>query len=450
VLLGQIRFINCFIPRFSSLKLEVDRRMKSLVSKTAATLLLLAFSSTTAVLGSVRPPSATISKTAKPTKTFTPGQFGVSTVVPSENALKRDDIASRRPSVDAGYRYSSNDWLLNFLLIPKSFILKRIRFHLLSNIVCSILVIMLHEKFPKLSIPMTGHSLVASSLGLLLSYRTNSAYSRFWEARGHWTSTKIICRNLAVIMKTHFAPYSPKSSAKFIDQLAAFPSCLMHLCLGGAAKLSTNAQQWLPTDYDYHTQPAWPCMLLCMELQKTLHEAELESKTAKWNLIESAHHAQAAHQIESLLGQMSNCEKILRTPVPWTYSRHTSRFLTLWLGTLPLALIGTVSKWLILPIMISTGYCMLGIEEIGHLIEQPFIGDPLNGDDKIFVELDEDGEASEIITRGLKTMPYDIGIPVCSLAAQIRKEVEQIAKIDVGQSHHSGYSPPSAAAKRFM
>jgi hypothetical protein len=115
-----------------------------------------------------------------------------------------------------------------------------------------------------------------------------------------------------------------------------------------------------------------------------------------------------------------------------------------------LALIGTVSKWLVLPIMISASYCMLGIEEIGHLIEQPFIGDPLDGDDKIFVELDEDGEASEIITRGRKTMPYDIGIPVCSLASQIRKEVEQIAKLDVGHSHHASYSAPREALKRFM
>jgi ion channel-forming bestrophin family protein len=444
-LVHYLLFLCCSLELVS----YTGNRMKLLVLKIAAVLLLLAFSSTTTVQGSIRPNAPTLSKNTKPIKTYSQGQFGVSSAVLSNSELKKDTIASRRPSVDAGYRYSSNDWLLNFLLIPKSFILQRVSYHLLSNIFGCVLVILLHEKYPKLSIPMTGHSLVASSLGLLLSYRTNSAYSRFWEARGHWTSTKIICRNLAVTMKAHFAPYSPKATAKFIDQLAAFPSCLMHLCLGGAAKLSNEAQRWLPTGYDFHAQPAWPCMLLCLELQKTLHEAELESKTAKWNLIESAHHAQAAHEIDGLLGHMSSCEKILRTPVPWTYSRHTSRFLTLWLGTLPLALIGTVSKWLVLPIVISAGYCMLGIEEIGHLIEQPFIGDPLSGDDKITVELDEDGEASEIITRGYKTMPYDIGIPVCSLASQIRKEVEEIAKIDVGQHHHSSYDPPGTV-KRFM
>ncbi|CAB9528349.1 UPF0187 protein [Seminavis robusta] len=402
------------------------------------TALLLLFLATTATVaessmrsGSPKTGSFT-TKPLKPSKNFSPGTFShnpSTPVVPLDNKSdhpQKDDIASRRPSVDAGYRYSSNDWFLNFLLIPKSFILRRISFHLLFQSLSAMVVILLHEQFPKLTIPMTGHSLLASSLGLLLSYRTNSAYARFWEARGHWTSTKATCRNLAVVMKTHFAAHSPKATEQFLQQLAAYPACLMHLCLGGAAKLPDIAQHWLP-ERDYQHQPAWPAMLLCMELQKTLHQAEVESKTAKWNLIEAAHHNHCANEINKLLEKMSSCEKILRTPVPWTYSRHTSRFLTLWLGTLPLALIGTVSKWLVLPIVLASGYCMLGIEEIGHLIEQPFLGDPLDGDDKVFVELDEDGEASELITLGRKTMPYDIGIPVCSLAQQIRKEVQAIA-----------------------
>jgi len=277
---------------------------------------------------------------------------------------------------------------------------------------------------------MTGHSLLASSLGLLLSYRTNSAYARFWEARGHWTKTEATCRNLAMMMKTHIGPSSPKSTEKFMKLLAAFPAALMHLCLGGAARLPEYAAELLPkTVMDYQDTPAWPGMILCAEMQKTLHEAEHESKTAKWNLIESAHHSAASHMIDTLMNKMSDCEKILRTPVPWSYSRHTSRFLSFWIGTLPLALVGSVNKWLVLPITAAAGYCMLGIEEIGHLIEQPFMGDKLDGENSIFVALDDSGEASEVITRGRKTQPYDTGIPVCSLALQIRKEVEIIANL---------------------
>jgi len=346
-------------------------------------------------------------------------------------------IRKRRPQLDSGLRYSSNDWLINLLLTPTSYIMRRVRFHLLTNIVGCIGIILLHEKYPRIGIPMTGHSLLASSLGLLLSYRTNSAYARFWEGRGHWTGTKATCRNLAMMMKTHIGPSSPKATEKFMELLAAYPICLMHLCLGGSARLPEYASKLLPkTDMDYQDNPTWPGMLICTEMQKTLHEAERESKTAKWNLIESAHHSAAAHMIDGLITKMANCEKILRTPVPWSYSRHTSRFLSLWIGTLPLALIGTVNKWLVLPITVAAGYAMLGIEEIGHLIEQPFMGDKQEGENSLFVSVDEDGEASDIITRGRKTQPYDIGIPVCSLALQIRREVEGIASLELEHDDH--------------
>lgn len=349
----------------------------------------------------------------------------VAQVEPEE---KREGIHWRRPSADSGIRYSSNDWLVNFITAPLSFTLRRIRFHLLSNIAVSCLAIHLHSKYAdKVSIPMTGHSLLGSSLGLLLSYRTNSAYGRFWEARGYWTSTKAACRNLAVLMKTHVSVHSPKSSEKLLQQLTAFPGTLMFLCLGGAAKLPDYAQKHLPDRSDgYMEAPSLPAILLLVELQKTLHECKQESKSSKSDLVEAAHLTAAAHLLDKLMDNVANCEKILRTPVPWTYSRHTSRFLTLWLGTLPYALVGSMKPWLVIAIVIASSYCMLGIEEIAHMIEQPFLGDPLDGDEKVWSNLDEDGEASALIKRGRITQPYDIGIPVCSLAAQIRQEVQAL------------------------
>jgi len=349
---------------------------------------------------------------------------------------------TRRPSVDTGLRYSSGDWLINFLSTPTSFVLRRIRFQILFNVVIAIAVVFFYPKYPSLSIPMVGHTLLSSSLGLLLSYRTNSAYARFWEARGHWTKTKSTCRNLAINIKAHIESHSPKASARFLEQLAAYPLTLMHLSLGGAARLSESVQAFIPLQPsdnpdEYYDFPALPAMYLCQELHRTLHQAVTESKTAKTDLVEAAHLAECSHLVDSLLDSMSCCEKILRTPVPWTYSRHTSRFLTLWMGTLPFALVGTLNHpGLVVAVVAAASYCMFGIEEIGHLIEQPFLGDPLEGDDQVWGMLDEDGEASALLKRGRKTQPYDIGIPVCSLAVQIRNEVRLIASAPASAGGH--------------
>ena len=348
---------------------------------------------------------------------------------PVEKEGHKEGIYFKRPLADAGIRYSSNDWLTNFVTMPVSFTLLRIKFHLLSNIAVCTLAVYMHKKYgEKVAIPMTGHSLLGSSLGLLLSYRTNSAYGRFWEARGYWTITKATCRSLVILMKHHIAAQSPKATERFLKLLSAYPGALVFLCLGGAAKLPDYVQKYLPErPIEFMEQPNLPAILILTELQKALHDCKQESRTAKWDLVEAAHLNGASHLVDKLMENMACCEKILRTPVPWTYSRHTSRFLTLWLGTLPYALVGNMRPWLVFAVVIAASYCMLGIEEIGHLIEQPFLGDPLDGDEKLWSTLDEDGEASALIKRGLITQPYDIGIPVCSLAAEIRRQVKALS-----------------------
>ena len=61
---------------------------------------------------------------------------------------------------------------------------------------------------------------------------------------------------------------------------------------------------------------------------------------------------------------VGNCERLIRTPLPVSYTRHTCRFLLLWLFLLPLALWQDLGWWTVL----LSGFlsCMLlAIEEIG-------------------------------------------------------------------------------------
>jgi putative membrane protein len=334
---------------------------------------------------------------------------------------KKKSSVARRPELSAGLRYSSNDWLWTFLTTPTSFILRRISSHLLFSAASCFAVMHFHPKY-KLDIPMAGHSLLASSLGLLLSYRTSSAYARFYEARGLWTKTKSTCRNMAVMVRAHMEPQAPKASKKFLELLAAFPTALMHLCLGGATRLPDHVSKLVPTAGPNSALPAG--IQLCMQMQKVAHDIAMESR--KMDDLHALHLNALSHMIDVLLDCFSGCEKILKTPVPWTYSRHTSRFLTLWSGTLPFALIETLGGPLTFAVVLAICYCMFGIEEISHLIEMPFLGDD-SSEEMLWGAINEKGEAAPLLKRGLKSQPYDFGIPVCSLAAQIRSEVLEIA-----------------------
>ena len=73
-------------------------------------------------------------------------------------------------------------------------------------------------------------------------------------------------------------------------------------------------------------------------------------------------------------------ERLVGTPVPLSYSAHTSRFLSIWCFTLPLTLVGlpgpaggSVVAPLGVPIvMFLVCWALFATEEIGHVIEEPF------------------------------------------------------------------------------
>lgn len=338
----------------------------------------------------------------------------------------------RQPEIDAGLRYSSNDWLVNFLSIPNSFVLRRIIFHLSANTVISAAVVYLfHETDFLVPIPLIAHTILGSFLGLLLVFRTNSAYARFWEGRGIWSKTMAKCSQLAINTMIYIHPCAPKSSEKLVELLAAFPDALAYRCLSGSIPLEehvdklVNMQSYPLLDGDAGD----PGTILCMKMHKAIMEVENESPASATNYLEALHLSEISHGIDSLITCLADCGKIVETPVPLSYSRHTSRFLTLWSGTLPFALVEKLDDFTV-PVVAIICWCLFGIEEIGHLIEQPFI--PSNTS---MEKLECGGKDIPIARKAVSSLAYDTGLPVCSLASGCREEVHKIASIYKSQDN---------------
>jgi len=72
-----------------------------------------------------------------------------------------------------------------------------------------------------------------------------------------------------------------------------------------------------------------------------------------------------------LVSCLGMCERILTTPIPLPYSRHTSRMLSIFCLTLPFILVKQIG-FLVIPVTIAICWGLFSIEEIGHYIENPF------------------------------------------------------------------------------
>ena len=135
------------------------------------------------------------------------------------------------------------------------------------------------------------------------------------------------------------------------------------------------------------------------QLAQTLRKAKLDGRDRE--------------RMDTTLAQLCDdvgaCERIFKTPIPLVYTRHTSRFVGAWLALLPLAFYSTDPSWnhlLTVPSTMVITFFLLGIEELGLQIEEPFSILPIEAfcDASIGAVL-IDMIASEDKSRGLDKVP---------------------------------------------
>ena len=112
------------------------------------------------------------------------------------------------------------------------------------------------------------------------------------------------------------------------------------------------------------------CLVAISELIQKLEEQERRPENAT-----AARFGRFGDSLERIvcdLGAVTGgCERILSTPLPLSYTRFTARALVCWLLALPLALLPQLG-WATVPVQLASCYLVLGIDEIGVEIEEPF------------------------------------------------------------------------------
>eukprot|EP00747_Dinoflagellata_sp_TGD_P103878 gnl/TRDRNA2_/TRDRNA2_169103_c1_seq1.p1 gnl/TRDRNA2_/TRDRNA2_169103_c1~~gnl/TRDRNA2_/TRDRNA2_169103_c1_seq1.p1 ORF type:complete len:483 (+),score=41.28 gnl/TRDRNA2_/TRDRNA2_169103_c1_seq1:48-1451(+) len=326
-------------------------------------------------------PSSAIANSVKPRASYRPpwvGRRPQSRAVVTQSHHKQEAICAAAPAVMAATaqltpgatleervnpaggapRYSSSEWLKDMMTLPVSVVLRRIGGHLAFNIaIASAVVAAQHYGYLTFALPALPHTMLGGFLSLLLVFRTNAAYGRFWEGRGLWGQINNWVRNLATSAAAYVRPVAPAESDSFIKALIAYPYSVADACL---SKPGTAAD------------PFEKCTLMQTALAAASAEGEKVFKPSSPRAyMYSMQLSRMANIVGYLCDSAGGLGKITNTPVPLSYSRHTSRFLTIWAATLPLVLAPMFKLWTV-PIVGVVCWFIFGIEEIGHLIEQPF------------------------------------------------------------------------------
>lgn len=215
--------------------------------------------------------------------------------------------------------------------------------------------------------PILENVIPSIVLGLLLVFRTNTAYDRFWEGRKCWGSLVNNVRNLARQIWITVEECEPQDrNNKIINMrlLVAF-AVATKLHLRGET-VNTELEE-LMSSYKYFTL-------------KTMNNPPLEIAFWIGDYLQHQYKCDRLNiyqltAMQDLLTKMVNdlggCERILKTPMPLAYAIHLKQLLLIYCLLLPFQLVNNLGWWTG-AIVALVSFTLLGIEEIGIQIENPF------------------------------------------------------------------------------
>ena len=234
----------------------------------------------------------------------------------------------------------------------------------------SIIISCLKCLIPSISLPVGPFEYAGLVMGLILVFRVNSGYSRWWEARKLWGNIVNQSRNLCIIVISYSKSKDPNWTQKLTNYVAALPY-LMKNNLRGSSSIKEIKH------------------LLDEHLLLLIEEAEhkpvvLSSFIANELALVHANHEmdsfaflQAEKKRELILNCQGACERILKTPIPFVMAIKARRFIFLFLLVLPFAL-SHVSVYISPIITGLVSYALFSLDQIGVELQNPFSEDRLS------------------------------------------------------------------------
>ncbi len=208
----------------------------------------------------------------------------------------------------------------------------------------------------------TVYSLLGFVISLLLVFRTNTAYDRWWEGRKAWGAFVNDTRSLS--SKLSAVALTAEERSAFTRLIPLFVIATKQHLRNQDLKEEVSAGHDLEgLDLSGH-QPLRIIQLLRVEIEKLLHKETIHKES--WLALN--------RDLDSLINSLGVCERIKNTPIPFSYSLFIKKFIFIYVVTMPLAFVPLFGY---LSAFISTFvfYALVSMELLAEEIEDPFGSD---------------------------------------------------------------------------
>ncbi len=205
------------------------------------------------------------------------------------------------------------------------------------------------------------HGMLGFVISLLLVFRTNTAYDRWWEGRRMWGLLVNSSRNLAMKISVMVADENDRSYFKKL--IPRFASVLHH----HLNDEETAQQLWDDADIEVIDGRHLPNHIAKMLFSKANMLCDSGKISNEQLIIINS-------ELTSFIDIAGACERIKNTPIPYSYSAFIKKFIFFYVMTLPFGYVFSLGYYVV-PVVVFIFYVLASLELIAEEIEDPFGND---------------------------------------------------------------------------
>lgn len=239
---------------------------------------------------------------------------------------------------------------------------------LLFTLASGAIAVLHFHVWPGARIPQLPLAIVGGALGIFVSFRTNSAYARWWEGRQLWGRLVNASRTLCSQSLT----YLPESGE---GRAIAEAIVRRHIAYVHALRATLRVQDVL-ADADFSRT------VVPDERDALAKESNINHALCHRNMADMAHALRRQwidtnqllafdETFRAILDVQGGCERIKKTPLPRGYAFIAERLIWTFSALFPLATVNELG-WFVVPVSVLVCLAFALISEAGRVLEDPF------------------------------------------------------------------------------
>jgi ion channel-forming bestrophin family protein len=250
--------------------------------------------------------------------------------------------------------------------LPIKYLINIVKYELITVLIVGIIT---HSGAIKLTaylpnMPLTIPAFLGTSISVLLSFKMNQSYDRWWEARKIWGAITNDSRSLVIQLQALLG-YNQTHIIKKIAYLQIAWCYLLGYSLRGKIN-STNLEHLIEKDdlvkISKHSNDT---LALIQVISTNIQELRLH------NMIDVHAHIHLQETITRLTESMGGAERISKTVFPSTYRLILHLLIYIFVITLAISLKGT-NNIFVLPLLLLISAGFFSIEKIAYHLQDPF------------------------------------------------------------------------------